>query len=167
MPVDASVISLVGDAGPDGGFLVVFTDGSLWHLTPDRQWRRLPLSEVSAVSVDRQTGSWWAAYDVDSVARIDPATSGVAERLRPNVSVWRRVQRWIVDPLRFVIPQTGELGDVIASAISGQREVAMGDPSDDQTQVARYEWFRPLVSCGSFLSVVMLVNLWLFRRTDY
>ena len=163
LPVDGSVSAVVAD--DRGRFLTVFSDGSLWRLSGEGQWESLGVAGASAVCVG-EDGLVLAAVQTDRVVSVEDDRT-VRRRVDPSVSAWRLADRYVMSPLRFVVPQTGELGDVIASSISGRSEVLMGDPSSDQTRVARYRWFRPLVSCGGFIAVLMTFNVLFFRYRDY
>lgn len=172
LPVDATIRSV--DAPPNqtgtgagaGMFYLVLTDGSAWALDRDGNWSSLAVSKASCVTAgEGQTAVF--ARRVDQVVSFDCEQNRSTIAVNPTLEVWRKVDRYLIAPLRFVIPQTGELGDVIASSISGRSEVLMGDPSSDQTRVNRYEWFRPLVSCCGFITVVMLINVAFFRTRDY
>lgn len=177
MPVDATVQSIapatpfnaaepVNAAEPDGGFYLVLTDGSTWRLDRDAAWQPLAITKASAVTTD-DGGAAVFANRIDQVVSLSPSGAGQFVEAKPVLDVWRKVDRYVVSPLRFVVPQTGELGDVIASSISGRSEVLMGDPSSEQTRVARYQWFRPLVSCCGFIFVVMSLNIVFFRTRDF
>ena len=124
------------------------------------------LSDIAAIG-SGDDGDLLTVSGVDTAEVRDPATGSVRQSYRPRLSTWRRVDRYLLTPLRFIVPQTGELGDVISTAISGRSTVVVGDPSEDETGVLTYRWGRPLLSCGGFLSVMMLVNWWYFRTRDF
>ena len=149
----------------DGTAQVWLADASL--STPQGPRHRLPYRNVEAIATGTERDRLFLAHRVDTVVALDPQTFEPLQRYAPKLQVWRMVERYVVAPLRFVIPQTGELGSVIASAISGESAAVIGDPSDSETPLARYNLARPLLSCSGFIIVMMLINVWYFRKQDF
>jgi hypothetical protein len=78
------------------------------------------------------------------------------------------VERYVVTPLRTITPQTGELGDTIASIVSGEDSLQLpfataGEPAI----IERYNVWRPVLTCGGFIAVMLLIGCVYFSRTDF
>ena len=158
----------------DERFVTLTTDGTaeVWLVDQSLSTRggprqRLPYRNVEAIATGTNHDRLLLAHRVDTVVELDPDSFEPLRRYAPSLKVWRMVERYVVAPLRFVIPQTGELGSVIASAISGESAAVIGDPADSETPLARYHLARPLLSCSGFIIAMMMINVWYFRKQDF
>ena len=124
------------------------------------------LKEVDAAVWDNASGLVWFSHQVDRVSSVDLITQVVAERLRPKLAGWRLVDKYMMTPLRTVTPQTGELSETIASIVSG--ESTMQFPMDtENTQVERYNIWRPVITCAAFIFVMLSVGCIYFSKADF
>lgn len=169
--IAVDVVGLPGDR-----FVSARGDGSLFlHTLPSADEdsdpevinRLLDPSNVEAIAWDAPSDRLLVAHDTDCLTTLDATTLQPLETIHPSLPLWRWIDRYVVGSLRMIIPQTGELGNVIASMISGKSSVMVGDPSSDTTPVHRYHLARPLLSCGGFIVVMMLFNLYYFRTRDF
>src|SRR5690606_29996588 len=124
-----------------GAVAVLAGDGSVWLVSVDPQRRVTAeqlagMREVEALHWDDATSRLWVAHHVDRVSAWQLAdrrdgTAGPAaghRRLltqRPSLGGWRWVDRYLVTPLRFVTPQTAELGETIATIVSGENALQL------------------------------------------
>ena len=152
----------------DGKFAVLSTDGSLRIIdSANGGFTTVSGNDFESIGTLDDGGKLMAAEKVDRLVRIDPATADRVDAVRPSLSTWRKIDRYLMSPLRFVVPQTGEFGNVIASAISGEDAVVIEDASGDGPAVSRYDFVRPIVSCGGFILVMMLFNTVYFATRDF
>ena len=66
----------------------------------------------------------------------------------------------------MIVPQTGELGETIASIISGKSGVAIPG-GVDEGEFVQYNIFRPVVSCSTFIIVMLTVGCIYFSTRDF
>jgi ABC-type transport system involved in multi-copper enzyme maturation permease subunit len=171
-PDEQAVVSAVALQEPDR-FAMLTTDGvvRVTHRDGDRvAWRTLPQSEVTAIECDRRNGHLVVAHHVDSVDEIDVGPAGQPPRtirtIRPTLTSWRSVDRWVITPLRMITPQTGELSQTVAALVSGKTSFAIGDPQEEQ-EVIRLKIARPVLSCTAFLAVMLSISCVYFNRRDF
>ncbi len=171
-PDQRTIVSAVALADLDQ-FAFLTTDGTVrvTHRAGDGvAWTTLPQSEVTAIDHDRQTRRLVVAHHVDSVDVLDVSQPGRPPRtvrsIRPTLTSWRSVDRYLITPLRMLTPQTGELSQTVAALVSGKTSFAIGDPQDDQ-EVIRLKIARPLFSCGAFLVVMLSIACVYFNRRDF
>jgi hypothetical protein len=88
--------------------------------------------------------------------------------LKPSVGGWRLVDRYLVTPLRTVTPQTGELGETIATIVSGQDSLQIPFVRAGETATTqRYNVWRPVLTCGGFVIFMLTLGCVYFTRTDF
>ncbi|QDV84425.1 ABC transporter permease [Planctomycetes bacterium TBK1r] len=173
-PDDQTVVAAEG-LGATDRFALLTTDGSVRVATRsgDRvEWVTLPQSEVTAIKYDQQSGRLAIAHHIDSIdfAAIGPdATASVTiERaVRPSLTSWRSVDRYVITPLRTLTPQTGELSQTVAALVSGKTSFAIGDVANDEQEVVQLKIVRPVVSCSLFLAVMLTLSCVYFARRDF
>ena len=152
------------------GFLLGTSDGLLRRVT--MQQTRLELSEplgpseVECVCVDNAKKIAYFVHHVDQVDVVDLNSLELMERQTPQLSGWRLVEKYLISPARFVMPQTGELGETIEAIISGKSAMTILD-GPSAGEVIRYELFRPIVSCTCFTIVMLVSSCLYFSRRDF
>ncbi len=168
---DESAIDVAGLG--DGRFALVTGDGRCVIVEPTKQDRSqfgigsvLPIRDVHLVTVDWSNDSLLVAHHIDQIDVLDCESLAVKRQIRPNLSRWRLVDRYIMAPLRMIVPQTGELGETIASLISGKSGVAIPG-GVDEGEVVRYDIFRPVVSCSTFIVAMLTVACVYFSTRDF
>ena len=124
------------------------------------------VSGVDTVAWDEAQRLLLASYDVDRLAMINLDKANVARRIRASVSGWRLFDRYAMTPIRTVTPQTSELGDTIATIVSGESTLQLPfAPADSSPQ--RYQFWRPVYTCTGFIVVMLAVGCIYFARTDF
>ena len=108
----------------------------------------------------------WASHDVDSVTAFDIESAVAVSTLKPSVKGWRLADRYIMTPLRTVTPQTGELGETIATIVSGDSTIDFPMAPED-TQPQRYNVWRPVFTCAGFIFVMLTIGCVYFSRADF
>ncbi len=155
--------------------IVTVTGEAMEHLT------RLPLDEIESVywqPVDSQPGTSQliVAHDVDRMTRFSitlPSHSTgtiettIAETITPALSVWRWVDYYVVGGLQWLTPQVLQLGDTSAAMVSGNDSIVIGGGDPGAAEVVRYRIAGPLMSCGIFIAVMLLIGCVYFSRSDY
>lgn len=123
-------------------------------------------STVEAITYDAEQNLVYVAHHTDQVDMLNADDLSKQSEITPSLSVWRRVDKYLISPLRFVIPQTGELGETIGSIVSGKSAITVRDASG-QEQVVRYDILRPVFSCSLFIGVMLMINCIYFGTRDY
>lgn len=146
----------------DGECCLISRDGSTVSLT------MLPISEATAIAHDQSAGRLAIGHHIDRIDFFDTnETPKRDRRLQPSLSNWRSVDQWVINPLRTLTPQTGELSATIASLVSGKSAFAIGDGQNEDQQVIRLRVARPLLSCGVFMIVMLAISCFYFVRRDF
>jgi hypothetical protein len=129
-----------------------------------------------AMRWEESDGKLWVAHHVDRVSAWQltgaESTAGWSRRpavtIRPSIGGWRMVDRFLVTPLRTVTPQTGELGETIATIVSGESSMQLPFAGGgEEAIVQRYNVWRPVLTCGGFVAVMLLLGCVYFARTDF
>lgn len=171
-----SAVSCHGALGGPGA-VAVQTSGGLAQLI-SLQGDRLTLqrigwfSGVEALHWDSRSHQLWIAHRIDRLSAWDLGSDELPRRPtvthRPRVSGWRGIHRYLVTPLRSVTPQTGELGDTIAAIVSGEEAIRLPFEAPDEVALPRaYRIWRPLLTCGGFVIVMLSLGCLYFARTDF
>ncbi len=146
--------------------------------TPGASWQSsytLPIREIEAIHFDAVTKRLIVAHHVDQIDFLEmqrdevlaPAITTV-RRIRTSLSSWRLVDRYVMSPLRMIIPQTGELGETVAAIVSGESSVAIDSGGiGDEPEIVRYRILRPVLSCAGFIVVMLCVSCVYFSTRDY
>lgn len=157
----------------DGRFLLLTSDGRCRLVTPESgDGKSYGLSgkvgpnTVEAITYNPKQDLIYLAHHTDQVDLLDSGDLSIQGQIRPSLGVWRRVDKYLIGPLRFVIPQTGELGDTISSIVSGKSAVMLRGPSGEE-RIERYDILRPVFSCGLFIVVMLTINCVYFGTRDY
>lgn len=123
-------------------------------------------TNVEAIAFHAEQNLVYVAHHTDQVDLLNADDFSEQGAISPSLSVWRRVDKYVIGPLRFVIPQTGELGETIGSIVSGKSAITMRDASGEE-QVVRYDILRPVFSCSLFIGVMLMINCIYFGTRDY
>ena len=157
----------------EGRFLLLSSDGRCRLVRPENQEATSYVIEgtvgpgdVEAITFSAEENLIRIAHHTDSIDLLSAADFSSQGYLRPSLGVWRRVDKYLISPLRFVIPQTGELGQSIGSIVSGETALVLSTPTGEE-QVERYNIFRPVVSCSLFIGFMLLINCLYFGTRDY
>lgn len=175
LPSSLVPVAAVG-LGINGGFMITTSDGRARQVRPvsapaDENLLfelsdPLGIHEVETITFDSQEGKLFVVHHVDRVDILDVGTMLAEERIRPSLQSWRMVDRYLISPMRLLIPQTGELGDTIQSIVSGKSAVTIDDGSE-MGRTVRYNIVRPVFSCGAFLSVMLAISCLYFKTRDF
>nr|WP_220497980.1 ABC transporter permease [Rhodopirellula sp. JC639] len=173
-PQDQTVVAAEG-VGQADRFAVLTTDGLVRIATrsgDDLVWTMLPQREVTAIEFDAPSGRLAIAHHIDSIDFVTlgsdatPQTT-VDRTIRPSLTSWRSVDRYLITPLRTLTPQTGELSQTVAALVSGKTSFAIGGSSEEDQEVVQLKILRPVVSCSLFLAVMLTVSSVYFARRDF
>jgi hypothetical protein len=128
----------------------------------------LKMTDVAVVHMHAPTESLYVVHHIDQIDVLDAADLSVRERIRPNLARWRLVDRYVISPLRMIIPQTGELGETTAAMVSGKSAIAFqsGGGSEDE-ELHRYNIVRPVASCATFIAVMLTIGCVYFSTRDF
>ncbi|QEG00842.1 ABC-2 family transporter protein [Stieleria maiorica] len=174
VPEDQTVVAAEG-VGQAERFAVLTTDGRVRIATrsgTDVVWTLLPQREVTAIKFDEQSGHLAIAHHIDSIDFVtignDATAAATVDRtIRPSLTSWRSVDRYLITPLRTLTPQTGELSQTVAALVSGKTSFAIGGSSEEDQEVVQLKVLRPVVSCSLFLAVMLTVSSLYFARRDF
>lgn len=173
-PEDQAVVAAVG-LGQSDRFAILTTEGVVYVATRSGQQVRLDTldqSEVTAIEFDDQSDCLVLAHHLDSIdfVTIDeaqPVGVAVTRTVRPAVSSWRSVDRYVITPLRTLTPQTGELSQTVAALVSGKSSFTFGGGSDENQEVIQLKIARPVISCSIFVVVMLTLSCLYFSRRDF
>jgi hypothetical protein len=79
--------------------------------------------------------------------------------------LWRKLYAYLVTPLRLIVPQTGELGEVVVAAICGRSNIEFA--FRDQVEERQLSIVRPLATCGAFAFVMLALGCFYVYRQDF
>lgn len=104
------------------------------------------------------------AHDIDQVTAIDMNGDSTSQ-VTPERDLWRNLYAWVVTPLRNIMPQTGEVGEIVIAAICGRSniELLVGDRVERQ----QLSVIRPLATCGGFAACMLLLGCFYVYRQDF
>jgi hypothetical protein len=187
-PEDISPLSL--HAVADRLFFVVTTEGS-GHLikviaredtevdTGSHELKileSLPVGDIETAMVEFPADSavtrLIVAHNVDRISEFeisdsDSAKLNLVRNVEPERSFWRRVDRYGIGLLELLTPQVLALGDTTAGMVSGKKAFIMGGGDMETGEVVRYGIATPIISCGVFVIVMMLLSCIYFARSDF
>lgn len=126
----------------------------------------LPFHRVESIAIEPEDGHLYVVHHIDRVDVIDASDFSSVKQFRPSLQRWRLIDRYVISPLRMLIPQTGELGETIESMVSGKSAVTVDDGSE-QGQVVRYDILRPVLSCATFITVMLGLSCLFFATRDF
>lgn len=119
---------------------------------------------IEAVAWD-PSGTLWLAHHVDRLMAVDAVSGAVESERQPERDLWRLIDAWAITPLRSIVPQTGELSEAVTAIISGRQDLAI--PTGREVQREQLDAVRPLVTCGAFTVVMLLVGCLYIYRQDF
>ena len=156
---------------PIAAAVILSADGLSYQLTRDATTHMTmsPISglrDLDSMVWDAKAKRLWVSYHVDSIASIDIEASSITSMEAPRVKGWRLADRYIMTPLRSVTPQTGELGETIASIVSGDSTLDF-PMAQDEMQPQRYNVWRPVFTCAGFIFVMLTIGCVYFSRADF
>ena len=121
---------------------------------------------MSLMPVDADKQVVYVAHHIDQIDLLGLADFERLDRRKPQVSSWRLVDRYVISPLRMIIPQTGELGESIEAIISGESaKTVLSGPNAGE--VVRYNLIRPITSCSLFIVVMLITSCYYFTTRDF
>lgn len=171
-PGDRTIVSLSGDPHSDT-LAVRFSDrsGALLKTGPTPRLADLPDSlsgeSLELLRYDHQ-GRLLAVYDHDSVRLLGDLAGPPELELEPRLSSWRMINEYLVQPLRYVIPQTGELrAETVRAALSGEDTQEFGQGMFAEQVRRQLNVKRPVFTCLGFTAVMLLIGGIIFTRQDY
>ncbi len=126
----------------------------------------LGFREVESIHFDSRRRSLIIIHHIDRLVELDAETMKIKDSVLPALSRWRLVERYAITPLRTLTPQTGELGETIAAMVSGKSAVRIDDGAE-QMELVRYDVMRPLLSCGLFVTFMLVIGCVYFSRRDF
>ncbi len=142
---------------------------------------RLPVDDTESVHwqpahSETASGDLVVAHNVDRLTRFSidiPHTATgrmeatIEDSITPALSVWRWVDHYVVGGLEWLTPQVLQLGDTTAAVVSGQDSLVIGNGDRRAAEVVRYRIAGPLLSCGTFITAMLLIGCVYFSRSDY
>ncbi|TWU34166.1 ABC-2 family transporter protein [Novipirellula aureliae] len=163
--------TMVVSLGDEGRFAILTSDQRIRILdTPEKVLHLTEpiwIEDVEAISYDQATDQFIVAHSIDRIALLDPHDFSSRRTIRPMLSTWRNVDRWLMTPLRTLTPQTGELGGMVARIISGETAIQMSSETTGPIETIRYRVFGPLLSCAIFIVVMLTLSCLYFARSDF
>ena len=126
------------------------------------------ITDVGGIHFDPSAETLYVVHHVDQIDVLDAVDLSVRERIRPALTRWRLVDRFVISPLRMIIPQTGELGETIAAMVSGKSAIAFqSGPGGEDEELHRYKILRPVASCATFIVVMLTIGCVYFSTRDF
>lgn len=120
--------------------------------------------EIEAAAWDA-SGTLWLAHDIDRLTAVDATSGEIQNERRPDRDVWRWIDAWAITPLRSIVPQTGELSEAVTAIISGRQDLEI--QTGREVQREQLDVTRPLVTCGAFTAVMLLLGCLYVYRQDF
>ncbi len=170
LPASLLPTSAVG-LGESGRFALVTSDGRcrIVERGESKEWRiggPLAIREVESSFYERDSNRLMVVHHIDRVDVLSADDLTMIEQIRPSLSRWRLVNRYAITPLRLIIPQTGELGETIAAMVSGKSALSFDDGTEEG-ELVRYDIIRPVASCATFITVMLLIGCVYFSTRDF
>lgn len=167
LPSSVSPVSACGIG--EERFVLTTSDGAcgvIQLVDAEAEISDLGYGEVESIHRDQHSNSLYIAHHVDRIDVLDASSLTMTEKIRPSLTRWRLIERFLIAPLRMLIPQTGELGSTIASMISGKSAITIGT-GGNEAEVVRYNVTRPVVSCTIFILVMLSISCIYFATRDF
>jgi hypothetical protein len=159
-------------AAPSGTLAAaLLSDGRLARIDLDTLQLDFPSvieqGQVESMSFDR-SGGLWVGVDVDRVVGVDWQRGRVTALYRPSLSTPRLIQRYLVEPLHTIVPQTGKLSsETVSAVVGGTTSRAMGEGQLAEATREQLEVTRPILSCTLFIVVLLSLGCLYIRRQDF
>ncbi|MEE2938304.1 MAG: hypothetical protein VYA84_20130, partial [Planctomycetota bacterium] len=173
LPLSDSLIpNNVQPLGTGGRFALLTSDGRCRIIEPKDEavtyeiTRTLRQKEIEALHFHVATNQLVLAHHIDQIDFLDADDLSVKRSIRPSLAQWRLIDKYVLAPLRIIVPQTGELGEPISVLISGKSAIVMNAPNGEE-QIIRYDIARPILSCTIFLLVMLTISCTYFATRDF
>ncbi|WP_372723067.1 ABC transporter permease [Novipirellula sp.] len=172
LPDRLSVVSSIA-IGDDSRFVVLTSDQRCRALTREsdsQKWTLsdpLPQTNIDAIATDKRSSTLMIAHHIDQVDLLDAETLTLHRTLRPQLSTWRQIDRFVIGPLRSITPQTSELGGTIAAIVSGESSFEINRDEFGPVELVRYKILEPVLSCTLFIAVLLTTSCVYFSRRDF
>ncbi|GAA5508292.1 ABC transporter permease [Novipirellula caenicola] len=172
LPDRLSVVSSIA-IGDESRFAVLTSDQRCRLLIQEadsKQWTLrdpLPQTDIESIAMDDRSSTLMIAHDVDQVDLLDAETLKLRRTLRPRLSTWRQIDRFVIGPLRSITPQTSELGGTIAAIVSGESSFEINRDEVGPVELVRYKILEPVLSCTLFIAVLLTTSCVYFSRRDF
>ena len=175
MPTQSFATQLIGVQNQNGEdvFLVLVSDGTCrqvsWNMETKERLLGFPAigpNEIEALHFDHYSNRLYFAHHVDQLNAIDVGTGKTVLTIRPQVAGWRQVDRFVVTPLRWLTPQTGALGDTIATMISGKSAFSFTSGAGERETIRR-KVTGPVISCSVFTIIMLVISCAYFATRDF
>lgn len=127
----------------------------------------LPYSEVESIAVPCDSGELCIVHHVDRVDILDANTFDLKREIRPSLSTWRMVDRYVVTPLRTIVPKTGELSGAVSALVGGKTSFVATEEEGGGGDVVRNKLAEPIISCSVFIIVMLCVSCVYLSRRDF
>ncbi len=105
------------------------------------------------------------AHNTDSLDVLE-ASDGLKtiERIRPRLSGWRTLHRYVIDPIGNSIPR---LGPTVQATILGDDRISLGELDDPDNRSIPLNPWRPLINCVVFTTLIIGIACFYFQRLDF
>lgn len=129
----------------------------------------LNVSAVEAIAFDERSDVLMVASQVDRVSLFPASdlTFSPSRVLRPRLSTWRTLDRYVMGTLEMLTPQVLQLGETASAMVSGEQAFIMDRDNSGSTEVVRYRIAEPLLNCSIFIAVMLLLSCIYFGRSDF
>lgn len=168
LPENSSVLSL--HPSPSGNSVLGrLSDKRVFQIqlsdSPEIRFPEIPRQRhVESIAWD-ETGQLWVVHDVDRISVFSADLNTRVRQISPRRSLWRNLDAFVITPLRFIVPQTGEVGEAVVAMVCGRRDLVI--ETGDQTQREQLDVVRPLATCGAFTIVMLLLGSFYVYRQDF
>jgi hypothetical protein len=155
--------------------MLTLSEGGLLALEQLRE-----VTQAEAINWDKKTSRLLIAHGVDQVSAWKPITQdsnteaeanwerAETPSIKPLLQGWRLLDRYLVFPLRSLVPQTGELGETISALVSGENTLRLPfTPAEEDSVIVRYNIWRPVLTCGGFVVSMLILGCVYFSRSDF
>jgi ABC-type transport system involved in multi-copper enzyme maturation permease subunit len=165
-----SVYSAIG-LGDDSRFMVVWSDATCCPLQVKNGQVTLQSSfrdtEVESVAFSPEDGLLTIVHDIDQIDFVRIEDWSIQRKIRPKLSGWRLVDKYVITPLRTLTPQTGEIGQTVSAIVGGKSSMTFGQDDASDGDNIRFRILRPVLSCAGFVVVMLGISCLYFSRRDF
>jgi hypothetical protein len=148
----------------DGRCRVIAPDGG--DAEPYSLSKPLGASEIESIHTDADRGKLYLVHHVDQLDVLDGDELSILQRIRPSVAGWRLAAKYVIAPLRTVIPPTGRLGETTRAMVSGESAFTLNQ-GEEEDEVFRYQIIGPVASCATFMVVMLTIGCVYFSTRDF
>lgn len=156
---------------PDSRFAILTSDGECHIIRASEggsitRTRTLAINDIESIHVRAAEDELYVVHHIDQIDIVNTKTLEDIERIRPSYRNWRWVNKYIVKPIRMLIPQTGKLGETTRSLVSGKSAFTF-DTGNNEEEVVRYDVVEPVVSCSIFILIMLTIGGVYFSTRDF